>query len=256
MSSYLGRHAQLYDLFYSDKPYAEEAAFVAHALAECGVGAGGRVLELAGGTGRHAFELEKRGLRVVSTDYSPDMLACANRSKAARGSQVEFVQQDMRRLDVPGAPFDAVVSLFDSIGYVQTNEAVLQVLTGAHQHLRVGGVVVLEFWHAAAMLRSYDPVRTRRWQTPDGEILRVSETRIDCERQVAHVSYTILEIGRDGSVRQLQETQTNRYFLVQEMAGWLDRAGFEPLRWCSGFDGDRPIDLETWHVVVVARRRP
>ena len=255
MSSYLDRHAELYDLFYADKPYGEEAAFVAERLAEHGVAAGGRVLELACGTGRHAFELEARGLTVVATDYSPDMLACARRSKESRGSKIEFLRQDMRTLDVTARPFDAIVSLFDSIGYVQTNEAVLQVLTGAHEHLRPDGLLVLEFWHAAAMLRSYDSVRVRRWPTPEGEILRISETTLDCARQTASVAYTIMEMGRDGSTRKLQETQTNRYFLVQEMAGWLDRAGFEPLRWCSGFDATRPIDGDTWHVVVVARRR-
>jgi SAM-dependent methyltransferase len=256
MSSYLDRHAELYDLFYADKPYDEEAAFVAARLAEYGAPADARVLELACGTGRHAFALERRGLLMVSTDYSADMLACAERAKRSTGSKVELLQQDMRTLKVPGAPFDAVVSLFDSIGYVQTNEAVLQVLTGAREHLRPDGLIVLEFWHAAAMLRSYDPVRVRRWQTADAEIVRISETKLDCARQLAHVTYSIMEMGRDGGLHRLQETQTNRYFLVQEMAGWLDRAGFEALRWCSGFDATRPIDGDTWHVLVVARRRP
>jgi len=255
MSSYLDRHADLYDLFYAEKPYADEAAFVAERLTENGVPPGSRLLELACGTGRHAFELEQRGYQIVATDYSPDMLACAARAKAARGSRVEFLQQDMRALRVPGAPFDAVVSLFDSIGYVQTNDAVLTVLNGAREHLRPGGLLVIEFWHAAAMLRAYDPVRVRRWQTSEGTIIRISETKLDCARQLAHVTYTVMEMGSDGSLRRLEETQTNRYFLVQEMAGWLDRAGFEPVRWSSGFDNARPIEGDTWHVVVTARRR-
>src|SRR5262249_53992564 len=152
---------------------------------------GARLLELACGTGRHAFELEKRGYQIVATDYSADMLACAARAKAARGSAVEFLEQDMRALAVPGAPFDAVISLFDSIRYVQTNEAVQAVLAGARKHLRPGGLLVVEFWHAPAMLRGYEPVRVRRWQTPDGEIIRISETKLDCARQLAHVTYTI-----------------------------------------------------------------
>jgi SAM-dependent methyltransferase len=256
MGSYLDRHAELYDLFYAEKPYAEEAAFVAARLAELGVGKGARVLELACGTGRHAFELERLGYRMVATDYSPDMLARAQRAKEARGSGVELLQQDMRELDVPGAPFDAIVSLFDSIGYVRTNEALQAALAGAREHLRPNGALVLEFWHAAAMLRGHDPVRVRRWQTPEGEIVRISETELDCVHQLAHVTYSIMEIAKDGTLSRLRETQTNRYFLVQEMAGWLDRAGFEPVRWCSGFDEARSIDVDTWHVVVTARRRP
>jgi SAM-dependent methyltransferase len=255
MSSYVERHAELYDLFYADKPYALEAAFVADRLAEAGVQANARILELACGTGRHAFELEKRGYEVIAIDNSPGMLACAGRAARRANSRVEFLEMDMGRLDVAKRPFDAVVSLFDSIGYVQTNEALLQVLAGAHRHLRPEGVLVIEFWHAAAMLRSYDPVRVRRFPVAQGEIIRISETSLDHVRQVANVSYTIVELGDDGSSRRLQETQTNRYFLLQEMAGWLDRAGFDPLRWCSGFDAVRPIDGDTWHVVAIARRR-
>jgi len=254
MSSYVDRHAELYDLFYADKQYAEEATFVSDCLKEAGAGAG-RLLELACGTGRHAFEFEKRGYRVVATDYSRDMLACAGRSKQRLQSHVEFLEQDMRRLDVPGAPYDAVVSLFDSIGYTVTNEALMQALTGAHRHLRPDGVLVIEFWHAGAMLRGYDPVRVRRFRVPAGEIVRISETSLDHVRQTASVSYTIIEFGTDGSTRRLEETHTNRYFLVQEMSGWLEQAGFQPLRWCSGFDAERPIDGDTWHVVAVARRR-
>jgi len=255
MSSYVERHAELYDLFYADKPYAQEAAFVSERLAEAGVRPGSRVLELACGTGRHAFALEKLGYQVLGTDYSSDMLACATAAKQRVQARVEFREMDMRRLDLGGPLFDAVVSFFDSIGYVQTNEAVLQVLTGAHRHLRSEGVLVIEFWHAAAMLRSFDPVRVRKFRVPSGEIIRISETSLDHTRQVANVSYTIVELGDDGSARRLQETQSNRYFLVQEMASLLDRAGFEPLRWCAGFDADRAIDGETWHLIVVARRR-
>jgi SAM-dependent methyltransferase len=255
MSSYLERHAELYDTFYADKPYRAEAAFVARLLREAGVGENARLLELACGTGKHAFELEKLGFHVVGTDYSTDMLACARGAKQRNGSAVQFIEQDMRRLEVGGGPFDAIISLFDSIGYVQTNEALLEVLRGAHGHLRPGGLLVLEFWHAAAMLRGFDPVRVRRFRSEASEIVRISETTLDPERQTASVTYTIFETAADGSTRTLRETQTNRYFLVQEMAGWLDRGGFDPVRWCAGFDADRPIDLDTWHVLVVARRR-
>jgi SAM-dependent methyltransferase len=255
MSAYLDRHAELYDLFYADKPYAAEAAFVADRLSEAGVPPNARVLELACGTGRHAFELEKLGYRVLATDSSSDMLACAVRAKQRLQSGVEFREMDMRRLDVGGPPFDAVVSLFDSIGYTVTNEALLQALVGAHRHLRSDGILVIEFWHAAAMLRGYDPVRVRRFRVPEGEIVRISETSLDHRRQTASVSYTIVEFGADGATRRLEETHTNRYFLIQEMAGWLERAGFEPVRFCAGFDTARPIDGDTWHVIAVARRR-
>jgi SAM-dependent methyltransferase len=222
MSSYVGRHAELYDLFYADKPYADEAAAVDRLL-----------LQHAG--------------------YSPDMLARARQRGEAAGSRVEFLQADMRTLDFGERRFDAAVCLFDAIGYVATNEAVRQVFEGVRRHVRPGGVFVFEFWHAAAMLRSFEPTRVRSWRVPDGEILRISSTRLEPDRQLAHVTYRVLELGSDGRFAELTETQINRYFLVQEMAALLHAGGLEPVAWFDGFSGRTEITCDTWHVLAVAR---
>ncbi|HYA90792.1 MAG TPA: class I SAM-dependent methyltransferase [Thermodesulfobacteriota bacterium] len=254
MTSYIGRHAELYDIFYGDKPYADEAAFVHGCLQQHSVGKTQRLLELACGTGSHAFALEKVGYEIIATDYSEDMLSCARVKAKGLSSRVTFMQQDMRMLDIPGKLFDAGICLFDSIGYVETNEELTKVLQGVHRHLRSDGLFIFEFWHAAAMLRSYDPVRVRRWRTPDGELLRISETELEYPEQLARVTYTIYELRHDGTYASLQEKQTNRYFLVQEMAGWLSTCGFTPIKWFAGFSPDGNITEQTWHIVAVARK--
>lgn len=254
MSAYIGRHAELYDIFYADKPYAEEAAFVHRCLQQYNVGTTRHLLELACGTGTHALELEEFGYEIVATDYSEDMLACARRKAAEVASSVDFRWQDMCALDIAGRPFDAAICLFDSIGYVETNEALMQVLQGVRRHVRPDGLFVFEFWHAVAMLRSYDPVRVRRWSTPAGELVRISETELEYAKQLARVTYTIHELRHDGTYTSLKETQTNRYFLVQEMAGWLSSCSFTPLKWFAGFAPDENITEQTWHIVAVARK--
>jgi SAM-dependent methyltransferase len=254
VSSYIGRHAELYDLFYADKPYEKEALFVHECLQQYSVGRMRRLLELACGSGSHALVLEKLGHEIVATDYSEDMLACARRKAAESSSSIDFRRQDMRALNIHDGPFDAVICLFDSIGYVETNEALMQVLQGAHRHLRPDGLFVFEFWHAAAMLRSYEPVRVRRWSTPEGELVRISETELEHSKQLARVTYTIYELRNNGTYTKLKETQTNRYFLAQEMAGWLSFCGFTPLKWFAGFAHDENLTELTWHIVAVARK--
>jgi len=254
MSSYTGGYAKLYDVFYADKPYTQEAAFVHQCLQQYGAGTVHRLLELACGTGTHALALEKFGYKIVATDYSKDMLACARYKATKASSSVDFRRQDMRELDISGKPFDAVICLFDSIGFVRTNEAILKVLRGVHHNLRPDGLFVFEFWHASAMLRSYDPVRIRRWLVPKGELIRISETELDCPKQLANVIYTIYGPNEDGVFTSSRETQTNRYFLVQEMAGWLSSCGLTPLKWFAGFTFDESITEQTWHIVAVARR--
>jgi len=254
MSSYDGRHAELYDLFYGAKDYASEAGFVHDCLDRFAKGPSRRVVDLACGTGRHALALERLGHEVVGVDHSPSMIEVARRSAASAGAAARFQLGDLSHLEVPGAPFDAATCLFDSIGYVASNEALVRTFAGIHAAVRSGGLLVLEFWHGAAMLRDFEPVRVRRWETPSGEILRISETELDCERQLAHVRYRVHEHRHDGTFASFEETQTNRYFLVQEMAHWLVSSDFQPLAWMDGFTSGSRITERTWHVVAVARR--
>src|SRR5438477_9986941 len=93
---YAGRYAELYDFFYADKPYADEAAFVHDCIRKFSSTAVHDVLELACGTGRHALELEKFGYNVTATDRSPDMLQVARQ----RNSKIQFIAADIEQLQL------------------------------------------------------------------------------------------------------------------------------------------------------------
>lgn len=227
---------------------------MAQCLRDYSAGPVNNLLELACGTGTHALQLEKHGYRILATDYSEDMLQRAQQKGAAASSRVDFRFQDMTQLDLSDGPFDAAYCLFDAIGYVGTNNALDRVFRGVQKHLRPDGLFVFEFWHAAAMLRHYDPVRVRRWQVNDSLVLRISETTLDYEQQTSEVVYSIYELKPDGTYSTLTEKQINRYFLVQEMAARLTATGFVPVKWFAGFSRDEVISHETWHIVAVARR--
>src|SRR5215467_8852502 len=124
MSVYAGRYAQLYDLFYADKPYADEAAFVHERIREFSSTPAHDILELACGTGGHAIELEKLGYDVTATDRSPDMLQVARQRAAKNRSKIRFVPTEMQTIDLPKKDWDAAFCLFDSIGYLKSDEAV------------------------------------------------------------------------------------------------------------------------------------
>jgi ubiquinone/menaquinone biosynthesis C-methylase UbiE len=250
--AYDASFASLYDVFYRDKPYEAEATFVGRLFREQGVQPPARLLDVACGTGQHAVRFADAGWTVVGVDRSEAMLASA-RARAA-GRAVEFLQQDMAALDLVGEPFDAAVCLFDSIGYALTNERIHSTLTGIRRQLRDGGLFMVEFWHAAAMLTSYDPQRERTWPLEDGSVTRMSETSLDVSRQVARVAYRIEHRDAGGDATdESQEIHENRFFLVQEMGHFLSMAGFDVLGWLAGFANDGNIDSSTWHVLGLAR---
>ena len=255
MGIYDGRHAELYDLFYGAKPYAAEVGYLHNLLQQLSGRAVRRILDIACGTGSHAIELEKLGYDIVGSDISEDMLARAREKARAVSSTVRFERQDMRYLDVASRPFDAVMCLFDAIGHVETTTAIKQTFDAVHRHLRDDGLFVLEFWHAAAMASHHDPVRLRRLATDRGEIVRLSETIVDHASQCATVKHTIYDLRRDGTYQTAVEQQVNRFFSLQEMNTLLDDCDFDVVKYYSGYSPDEVLTPDSWHIVLVARRR-
>lgn len=250
--TYRGLHAARYDLVYGGKPYSDEAAFVARLLREHGSDSG-RLLDLACGSGRHAREFAALGYEVTGIDYSTDQVEAARRNAPG----ISFHCQDMRELDLGSERFDAITCLFDSIGYPGTNEGVIAALERARAHLAPTGILVVEFLHAAALLRHAAPIRVARWATPEGgELIRISLVELDVRRDLMQVSYELFELDTDGGLRgHSTEEQANRYFTVE---------GMRALMWCAGLriaaavpayaDADA-IDDTAWHVLMVGKPR-
>ena len=160
----------------------------------------------------------------------------------------------MQNLELPAKEYDAVICLFDSIGYLKTDKALNEALRGIWTRLRPDGLFIFEFWHAPAMLNQYSPVRVRRWKTSKSEIVRISETTLDPKNRLAVVDYTVYELNNDGTYSTLRETHTNRFFFVDEMKALVSAAKFEPLKFFAGFNNFEPITDDTWHVVAIAKK--
>ncbi len=157
----------------------------------------------------------------------------------------------MRELDVPGAPFDAVTCLFDSIGYPQDNDGIVAALAGmrAPRPPRGGRVPA----RAGAAREPPTRCACAAGELPDGgELLRVSETTLDAAAMVMHVDYDVLELRADGSYRRETERQSNRFFAVEEMRALMQLAGLRAERFVPAYD-DGGIGPDTFHVIARSR---
>lgn len=105
---------------------------------------GERILELNCGTGEDAVHLARRGVRVLATDVSPEMLALT-RAKVERAGMAELVEvaalaiEDLA-LRPPAGVFDGVLSNFGGLNCV---DDLPRVACGLATMLRPGALAVL-----------------------------------------------------------------------------------------------------------------
>ncbi|MDX1416489.1 MAG: class I SAM-dependent methyltransferase [Candidatus Promineifilaceae bacterium] len=131
-------NAERYDALYEEQ-MAQETADSVQALAE--LAAGGRVLELAIGTGRVALPLAARGLSVYGIEAAEEMVA-QMREKPG-GSEIPVVIGDMAEARVDQT-FDLVYIVFNTIFNLTTQEAQVRCFQNAARHLKPNGRFVVE----------------------------------------------------------------------------------------------------------------
>jgi len=135
--------AELYDAIYAWKDYRAEVVRLAELLGGLGVRPGSRVLEAACGTGNHLTHL-RHIYTVAGFDLNAPMVERAR----VKLPGVPLWVGDMAEPQSTGAPYDALLCLFSSIGYLQ-DEATLR--RAAHAFAAVvapGGALVVEPWLA------------------------------------------------------------------------------------------------------------
>jgi len=101
-----------------------------------------RILDIGCGTGRHAIELTRRGYSVTGIDLSPAQLQRAREKAAGLGLQIDFQQQDARRLPFH-QEFDVVIMICEgAFPLMETDEMNFQILRSAARALQPAGILI------------------------------------------------------------------------------------------------------------------
>ncbi|MCH7549690.1 MAG: class I SAM-dependent methyltransferase, partial [Candidatus Krumholzibacteriota bacterium] len=113
------------------------------------------VMDLACGAGRYLDVLHDSDTEAFGLDLSPTLLAMAAHSHTGR-----VARADMRFRPLRAGSVGAVISMFTSYGYFETDEENFVVLTEIERVLRPGGILLLDFFNAIPILR--DPSRNSK----------------------------------------------------------------------------------------------
>jgi SAM-dependent methyltransferase len=207
------------------------------------------VLDLCCGTGRHAVGLAALGHRVTGLDWSAELLAAAAEESARRGVTLDLVRGDMRRLRYRRR-FDAVVNLFTSFGYFETEREDIAVLNGVRRALRPGGVFLIDVLNKEWLMRHFTP--KFRQDNPEGDVRR-AYNRLSFDPVTSRLDNRRTVISRDG--RKRETFLRFKVYTLHDLVRLVETAGMKVQKAYGGFDG-RPYGLDTFRTVLMAQKTP
>jgi SAM-dependent methyltransferase len=188
---------------------------------------GGEVLDVACGWGRHSVSLARAGFRVTGLDLSETLLARGRKRAAAAGVEVDFVRGDMREIPWRGR-FDAILSLYSSLGYFLSDDEDLRVLRGAREALRPDGAFVLETMHRDHIVGDY--AARDWWESDDGTTVWV-EREFDAVEGVSREWLRWSKGGKSG-----EKYHELRIRTATEWDRLLRAAGLVPVDWYGDWE--------------------
>lgn len=205
-----------------------------------GLPVGSKILDLACGWGRHTLPLTEAGYRVCGLDRSEFLLSRA-RDRAGSPVEAPFICGDMRQL--PLRPdFDAVLSLFSSLGYFLDDAEDLRVLTAVRTALVPGGLFLLDTMHRDRVVRDFVQ---RDWWEAGGRAVRV-ERDFDAISGIYSERLWWSAPAADGTKEYAMRIRT-----ATEWARLLAAAGLQPLHWYGGWDS-RDFTERSPRLIIVA----
>lgn len=148
--------AEVYDELMDDTPYEQWCDTIVRLIGQYGISKPIRgeedllasernlVLDLGCGTGTLTELLYGKGYDMVGVDNAPTMLDIAMKKRQESGSEILYLLQDMRELELYST-VGTVVSVCDALNYILEEEELLEVFRLVNNYLYPGGLFLFDF---------------------------------------------------------------------------------------------------------------
>ena len=210
----------IYDAVYdphSGKDYGAESKRLRAFIGRYKRSDGTSLLDVAVGTGRHIYYL-KAWFDVEGLDINRKMIRLAQ----ARNPRVKFHQGDMRTFKLR-KQFDVITCLFSAIGYMTTLAKLRAAVRNMSQHLKPGGVLIVEPW-----------ITPRNFKPHSLHVVLVNQPKLKLARfgrSIAHGKISIIDfhylIATPKTVRYFRETEKFGLFTHSQYLAAFHDAGLK-----------------------------
>lgn len=206
------------------------------------------VVDLGCGTGTLTELLYQKGYDMVGIDNSKSMLYVAMEKKAESESEILYLHQDMRELELYST-VGTIVSVCDSINYILGEKELLDVFSLVNNYLYPGGIFIFDF------------NTEYKYHHVIGNTV-IAENREDCSfiwenyydetTCINEYDVTIFEKEESGLFRRFTETHLQKGYTVETILSLLEKAGLSVVEVMDA-DTNEVVTKMSERVYVVAK---
>ncbi len=208
------------------------------------------LVDLGCGTGTLTELMYLKGYDMIGVDASESMLNIAMEKKEKSGSEILYLQQDMRELELYGT-VGTIFSVCDSLNYILDEDELLEVFSLVNNYLFPGGIFIFDF------------NTDHKYRDIIGETT-IAENREDCsfiwenfydpEEEINEYDLTVFVRAEGDTFRRFTETHFQRGYTVEQMLALVGRAGMSVVEVLDADTGEAVTD-RSQRVYVIAKEK-
>lgn len=252
--------AYVYDEFMDETPYDLWCERLHNLIQKYGVSMPGQeakdaleteknqVVDLGCGTGTLTEMLYQKGYDMIGIDNSDSMLSVAMEKRQVSGSNILYLLQDMRELELYST-VGCVVSVCDSVNYILEEEELLRVFKLVNNYLYPGGIFIFDF------------NTDYKYREIIGDTV-IAENRDDCSfiwenyydeaENINEYDVTVFVKEEGELFRKFTETHLQKGYTLSVIEKLLKEAGLEIIL-AKDADTDEEVTKISQRIYVVAK---
>ena len=150
--------------------------------------------------------------------------------------------------------FDAAISLFHVISYLNTNESVLNCFRCVNQHLNNGGIFLFDVWFTPGVYSLKPETRIKRMEDNDVAVTRLAESVMHHDSNVVDVHYQVMVNNKSTNEwSTFSELHPMRHFSMPEIEMIAHVTGFEVIN-AEEFGTHRKPSDDTWAICFTLKK--
>ena len=254
--------AYVYDEFMDETPYEDWCERTDALIRKYGVSKPQRnaedvldseknlVVDLGCGTGTLTELLYQKGYDMIGVDNSESMLGIAIEKRTVSGSEILYLLQDMRELELYST-VGTVISVCDSVNYILEEEELLQVFSLINNYLYPDGIFIFDFnteYKYREIIGDATIAENRE------ECSFIWENFYDEESCINQYDVTVFVQEEETLFRRFSETHYQKGYTVEQIVTLLEQVGMSIVE-LRDADTEGEVTPESERVLVVAREQ-